>query len=432
MTGTDLRIAADLEEALHDARRFTLAMVDDLRGEQWIGPELEIVNPPLWEIGHAAWFQEFWMLRHARGRQPLIEHADTRYNSAQVAHWSRWRLVLPDLDRTRRYLAETLAAATAELLATPADPELRYFARLALFHEDMHGEALLYTRQTLGYPPPRLPVPPTPAPVGGDHEGDVLVPGGELRLGATPGGDFVFDNEKWAHAVTVAPFRIARAPVTEAAFAAFVDDGGYRRREWWDDAGWRWREAHAADAPACWRRDRGGWLVREFDRWRPLSPHRPVLHVNAHEAEAFCRARGRRLPTEAEWELAATGPRGCSAGPKPAWPWGDGPPTPARACLDARSLHCAEVGALAEGDSPYGCRQMIGNVWQWTASPFAPYPGFVRDPYQEYSEPWFGSRRVLRGGCFATRSRLLRTTWRNFFKPDRRDIFAGFRTAADA
>jgi iron(II)-dependent oxidoreductase len=261
----------------------------------------------------------------------------------------------------------------------------------------------------------------------------VEVTGGAFLLGAAPDEPFVFDNEKWAHEVTLAPFRLARAPVTQAEFAAFVDDGGYTRRALWSDAGWRWREAAGAERPVYWERSGAGWLRRDFDRWLPLEPYRPMVHVNAHEAEAWCRWAGRRLPTEAEWEAAAAcerGPEGRLAPVKRRFPWGDVPPSPERAHLDARALHAVDVGACAAGDAACGCRQLVGNVWEWTASEFLPYPGFVADPYEEYSKPWFGTHRVLRGGSFATPARLLRNTWRNFYTPDRRDMWAGFRTCA--
>jgi iron(II)-dependent oxidoreductase len=168
-------------------------------------------------------------------------------------------------------------------------------------------------------------------------------------------------------------------------------------------------------------------MCRLYDRILPLPRTQPVIHVNWHEAEAYCRWAGRRLPTEAEWELAASGFS------KARYPWGEEPPAPGLARLDACSLGCAPVTDYIGGDSPCGCRQMIGNVWEWTASDFLPFPGFVVDPYKEYSQPWFGAeRKVLRGGCWATRSRLIRNTWRNYFQKDRRDIFAGFRTCTGA
>jgi len=257
---------------------------------------------------------------------------------------------------------------------------------------------------------------------------DVAVPGGTFMLGADPAEPFVFDNEKWAHPVEVAPFRIAATPVTNAEFQAFVEDGGYRRRECWGRRGWDWRRRERAEHPLFWQRDGGRWFERRFELLVPLEPWHPVVHVNWYEAEAFCRWAGRRLPTEAEWELAAT--LDPATGRKRRFPWGDAPPTPERANLDYRAGGTLDVRALPSGDSPVGCRQMIGNVWEWVADTFEPYPGFVCDPYKEYSEPHFGGKNVLKGGCWTTRSRLIRATWRNFFKRQRRNVFAGFRTAA--
>jgi iron(II)-dependent oxidoreductase len=223
--------------------------------------------------------------------------------------------------------------------------------------------------------------------------------------------------------------------VTQAEFAAFVEDDGYGRQALWCPEGWRWRESSQAQHPVYWRRapDRG-WQRRHFDRWVPLEPHRPVLHVNWYEADAYCRWAGRRLPTELEWEVAAAAEPAESepslSGRKRRFPWGDESPTPQQANLNGSALEAIDVGALPAGDSALGCRQMIGNVWEWTASDFLPYPGFVADPYKEYSQPWFGTHKVLRGGCWATRARLLRNTWRNFYTPDRRDVWAGFRSCA--
>jgi iron(II)-dependent oxidoreductase len=414
---------------VRDARRRTLELIADLGDERLLGPALATVNPPLWEVGHVGWFQEKWVLRHANGRPPLRADADALYDSAAVAHDSRWGLPLPSREETLRYLAGVQERVLERLAAGPS-PEEAYFVQLAVFHEDMHGEAFTYTRQTLGDPAPRLSGAAPAAAAGADAGwgGDVEIAGGTYRLGAEPGGPFVFDNEKWAHPVRLAPFAIARASVTQNEFAAFVDDGGYRRRDLWSDAGWAWREATAAEHPVYWRREPGGWRRRAFDRWVPLEPHRAAIHVGWYEAEAYCRLAGRRLPSEAEWEAAAAG--GPDGGPKRRFPWGGEPPSPARANLDGLALGCVGVAACPAGDAPNGCRQMFGNVWEWTASDFLPFPGFVPDPYKEYSAPWFGDHKVLRGGCWATRGRLLRNTWRNFYRPDRRDVFAGFRTCA--
>jgi iron(II)-dependent oxidoreductase len=460
--------ASQLVDFLTEARGRTLDLVADLTDEQMIGPRLNIVNPPLWEIGHIAWSQEFWVLRHLRKQKPILEGSDALYNSTEVIHNTRWDLPLPSREGTLKYMEEVLHRVIEALGSGQPSQEEIYFHLLVTFHEDMHDEAITYTRQTLGYPPPGLKqVPATDLSSGikgGPLPGDVEVPGGSFMLGATPDFPFVFDNEKWAHPVQVKPFRIARAPLTNGEFAAFVEDGGYRKREIWSEDGWRWLQSGGApelersfskfwskkerqpsnfsspsgkvEHPIYWRRAAGGgWQQRVFDADVPLREHLPALHVSWYEAEAYCNWAGRRLPTEGEWEMAASAEPTADGhgitGRKRRFPWGDEPPSPDRASLDSRAMGCMEVGALPAGDSAFGCRQMIGNVWEWTASDFQPYPGFVIDPYKEYSEPWFGTHKVLRGGCWTTRSRLIRNTWRNFYTPDRRDVWAGFRTCAE-
>jgi iron(II)-dependent oxidoreductase len=424
-----------LADIVRDARATTLAFVQDLDAGQLMGPKLDIVNPLLWEIGHVAWFQDHFVRRWLDDRPPLRAGADALYDSMRVAHDDRWDLPLPSLDATLGYLTEVCDTVLARLDAPLASAPDSYFYQLVTFHEDMHDEAFAYSRQTLGYPPPRFGrSADPPAPGAGPWPGDAAIPGGRFTLGPAADARFVFDNEKWAHARDVAPFRIARAPVTNAEFAAFVDDRGYQRQALWSPAGWAWRERVAAHHPVYWVGDRGAWRVRRFDRVIDLPPHQPVIHVSWYEADAFCRWAGRRLPSELEWEAAAVGEAArdgtALAAAKRRYPWGDAPPDPTRAQLDGAAGGPVDVAALPAGDSAFGCRQMLGNVWGWTASDFVPYPGFAADPYADYSAPWFGTRKVLRGGCWATRARLVTPIYRNFFTPDRRDVFAGFRTCA--
>jgi iron(II)-dependent oxidoreductase len=352
-----------------------------------------------------------------------------------VPHDTRWDLPLPSREGVQDYMQRVLDRVVELIRAkeTPSADE-RYFYQMVAFHEYMHAEAFTYTRQTLGYSAPPNPSPNAAVEGGGPLPGDVEIPGGRYMLGGTPDMPYVFDNEKWAHAVEIAPFKIARAALTQAEFAGFVDDGGYGKKDLWSEEGWTWRETESAEHPVYWRRASDGWERRDFEQWVPLEPHRPVIHVNWHEAEAYCKWAGRRLPTEAEWELAASGepsPDGTGfTERKRMYAWGDEPPTPERANYDSRFMGCIDVGALPAGDSAFGCRQMVGNVWEWTSSVFGPFPGFVPDPYKDYSEPWFYTRKVLRGGAWATRGRTIRNTWRNYFTPDRRDVFAGFRTCA--
>ena len=352
-----------LERQLLEARERTDRMTRDLEGDRLLGPKLAIVNPPLWELGHVAWFQERWCLRTARGGggvDSILPGADALYDSSAVAHDRRWNLPLPSLAGTRDYQAAVLAQVLERLAREPQNAALAYYAQLCVFHEDMHAEAFHYTRQTLGYADP-IGAGPGPCPA----QGEQALEGGRFERGARPGPGFAFDNEKWAHEAEVMPFRIARGLVTNAEYLAYVGEGG--------------------PAPRYWRKTGGEWQQRRFERWCALEAREPVLHVSALEAEGYCRWAGRRLPTESEWEFAAT-----------------------RGALQA------------------------GQAWEWTASPFLPYPGFSPDPYEDYSRPWFGTHRVLRGASFSTPARLARPGFRNFYTPERADMFCGFRTCAVA
>ena len=380
-----------LDSALADAHRHTWSILRDLTPEQWRVPYDPGINPPLWEYGHVAWFTEWWILREAyndeRGetlprRPSLLESADRWFNSGKVAHTDRWQLDLPPLDEIREYAGAVLERVLARLSTEDDTRAALYPYQLALFHEDMHGEALTYMRQTLNYSPhdtARLPE------LKGQR-GEIAVDGGSFALGSRPDDGFVFDNEKWAHPIAIARFRIDRQCVSNAAFARFVDAGGYRGERWWSDAGREWLRASGLAQPARWRRagDTGSWEQRWFGRWLPLAADRPVCHVNAFEVEAYCRWAGRRLPTEAEWEYAAA---------NELIDWG-------------------------------------GSVWEWLADPFEPYPGFTADRYLEYSAPWFHTHRCVRGGSFVTRARMHHPRYRNFYLPHRSDIFVGFRTCA--
>ncbi len=326
-------------------------------------------------------------------------------------------------------MADVLARQE-ELLSRGINGESRNFYELSIRHEDMHVEAQSYIRQTSSNAPPQG-LGSAPPPSAGALPGDGAVPGGSWRLGSTETDDYIFDNEKWAHPVELAPFHIARAAVTNSEFATFVDEGGYNRREFWCDAGWTWRQTRNAERPVYWLTKCDGiWTTRHYREARPLQPDAPVVFVNWFEASAWCRWAGRRLPNEAEWEAAAVGEAAGDrlSNTRRRWPWGDDPPSPAKASLDFAYGGPVDVAALGEGDSSFGCRQMIGNVWEWTASDFLPFDGFSADPYANCSQPWFGSRKVLRGGCWATSARIARPAYRNFFTPDRNDVLAGFRS----
>jgi iron(II)-dependent oxidoreductase len=343
--------SAQLISHLQEARARLLELVADLDDGQMIGPRLAVVNPLRWEIAHVAFFQEFWLLRHLRGFDAIrpAPHLDPDklYDSARVAHDTRWDLPLPSKQETIAYMSRILDRVIEETMKGAGDLrdadgyDEAYFLELALLHEDMHSEAIAYTRQTLAVRSPASrrngSASNIPAEFGitNAKPGDAQIPGGRFMLGGVDDSGFVFDNEQWAHEVAVGPFSISRTAVSQSEFAEFVNDGGYRRRELWSDEGWGWRESVNAAHPVYWRSaGKGEWERRVFDQWVLLEPDLPVIHVNWYEAEAYCRWAKRRLPTEAEWEMAAScepdaDGRGV-ASRKRKYPWGDELPTPER------------------------------------------------------------------------------------------------------
>lgn len=383
------RTPQDLAARLDAARSQLLALAAMLPEEGWLGPQAEHLNPPLWELGHIAWFQEHWCLRLKPGREPdaspllapleasLQPWADWLYNSSRIPHAARWRAPLAPHDEALAWAAEVLRRVRARLMEAPT-PALCYFAELSLCHELMHIEAWWMMWQARGLRPPYVPEQPALA-----EPRPLRLAAGSVELGSRPEDGFVFDNEKWAHEVGVAAFEIDARPVTNEEFLGFVEAGGYGEPMLWSAQGRDWLAQSGARQPAYWRRAGGAWQLRRFDAWRPLPGTEPAIHVNRHEAEAYAAWRGRRLPTAAEW------------------------------------LRAARTEDF-----------VLGNCWEWTASPFEAYPGFEADPYADYSRPWFGSHAELRGaGSWVTDAALRRLTFRNFYLPARRDPFVGFRTA---
>ncbi len=354
-------------------------------------PRRQTLNPPLWELGHVGWFQDYWVARNperARGAAAdpdaprlaaLRADADALYDSSRVAHTTRWSLPLPNAEATRGDLARELDRTLALLDDADDDDASLYFFRLVLAHEDMHHEAALYMAQSLGFAidDPRWQSRPMAA-----ADGRLTFDAGTWTLGRDSRG-FAFDNERGAHDVGMPSTDIDRRVLRWADFLPFVDDGGYRDADAWSDDGRAWLASTRPATPRYLRRGDGGWQQWRHGVWRDLDVDEPACHLTRFEAEAWCRWAGRRLPTEAEWERAAV--------ERPdAFAWGD--------------------------------------VWEWTSSAFEPYPGFVAHPYRDYSQPWFGSRAVLRGASFMTQPRMRDPRYRNFFEPSRNDVPAGFRS----
>ena len=425
--------AERLIHQLTDARQRTCALISNLSAEQMMGPRLDTTNPLRWETGHTAYFYEYWILRHHFGESPLIPGIDELFDSIHIPHDTRWDLSLPTLEETQAYMEAVKQKVIEHLSADDIDPVRDYLTQYAIFHEDMHCEAFTYTRQTLSYPAPEFEDRDAVACEDCSLDDEIHIPAGTFELGADKSSNsFVFDNEKWSHAVNVEAYCISRYAVCNQQFAGFVESGGYQKPEYWSDEGWRWRMSRDLSHPVYWRNNKSGWEVKWFDRWCPLQEYAAVVNISWFEAQAYCQWANRRLPTELEWELAAAGEFSESEQKfsKRYYPWGARKPDDSLANMDASRPGTMDVRALPEGDSSFGCRQMMGNVWEWTDSTFAPYPGFVADMYSDYSQPLFYKTKVLRGGSWATRSRMIRNTWRNYYGPDRNDVFAGFRTCA--
>ena len=426
-----------ISQALLDVRSRTLALVEGLNRDELMGRFLPTVNPLKWEIAHAAYFHEVWVLRHLGGQAAINKNSDELFDSISIQHEERWGLPLPSLANTFEYMSSVLQHELELLRKIELNNYAKYFYLLALFHEDMHNEAFIYTRQTFSYPKPifiqnREATRTLNSSLKDKYE-DINIPGGVFSLGAERSDEFIFDNEKWAHTINLAPFKIAKYAVSNEQYLEFVEAEGYLENKYWDDVAWQWRNENNLQHPIYWKKDLDGqWYIRVFDEWEPLELSYAVIHVSWYEAQAFCKWSNRRLPTEAEWEFAAA----CNPNviidnhyQKNIYPGGNDM-SQIYANLDCTHLGPVDVSAYPDSDSAFGCRQMFGNVWEWTSTTFAPYLGFSPDWYSEYSRPLFGQTKVLRGGAWTTRSRMLRNTLRNYYGPDRNDVFAGFRTCS--
>ncbi|MGH9382562.1 MAG: ergothioneine biosynthesis protein EgtB, partial [Thermoanaerobaculia bacterium] len=419
---------------LAEVRKRTLELMAPVDEPTRRRQHIPILSPMVWDLGHMACFEDTWIRGRLAGKPLLEPELAQLFDPAANPRPTRATLPVPNgealSDYMRRVREETLRVLGEQDFA--GGPELArdgYVFELVAEHEEQHQETLLQLLQMLEEPPYR-PAARRELPAGRQAAPEwVTVAEGSCTLG-TSGNGFAYDNERPAHDRELAAFRIGRFPVTNGEYLEFVAAGGYARAEWWSEVGWRWREESGAEAPGNWSRQNGSWQARYADSVVPLPLDRLVVHVSFFEAEAYTRWAGVRLPTEAEWEKAALWD------PRAQWarrfPWGDDPPDAACANLDHIGFAPAPIGAYPAGASAYGCEQLVGDVWEWTASDFLAYPGFEAHPYPEYSEVFFGHEyKVLRGGSWATRPAVARGTFRNWDFPQRRQIFAGFRCAAD-
>jgi iron(II)-dependent oxidoreductase len=426
--------ATQCRTLLEEARGRTLALVAPLDEAELREQHDPLMSPVLWDLGHIAHFEELWLTQNLDGEVRFGEMPGL-YNPFEHPRRERGDLALPTLTGTLALLADVRARVLERLdrAGLDEDRELQrggYVYRMVAQHEYQHNETILQTLQLKRGTPYRAPrgwsTPPQAAPL--PTGAMVRFPGGSVEIG-TNDRLAEYDNERPRHSVELPPFLIDVTPVTNAAFADFIAHGGYARPELWSDAGRNWLAESGTEAPKHWRRDGDGWTTRVMNTEMAVPADHPVCHVCFFEAEAFAKWAGKRLPSELEWETAASWSP--ANGAKRDFPWGNEPP-PDRtlANVDQLAFSTAPVGAYPAGVSPMGCHGLIGDVWEWTSSDFLPWPGFTAFPYREYSEPFFGSEyKVLRGGSWATRPGAIRNTFRNWDYPIRRQVFSGFRCA---
>ncbi len=363
--------SALLDGWLVSTNSLTRSILENMRpGDEVVAIDA-ILNPPHWEFGHLTWFHEFWVHRCGQVSSPSLLHdADYLFNSSEIAHRDRWAIPMPPLDVLLDYNA-CVMQKTRELLVKPIDAEQAYFIQLAIFHQDMHNEAFAYMWQTLGYPAPFEPF-SLPKLATNPASATIHFPETKLMVGSEPKSGFIFDNEKWSHSITLPAFTIAERAVSNADYLEFIESPANQA------------DLNPVTAPMHWKKERGVWYQRYFDAWRDFSELEPVRHISYSDAKRYCDWRELRLPTEHELGLL-----------------------------------------MAQKQDDW----QPSHLWEWTSSPFAPFPRFSSDPYADYSQPWFdGNHQVLKGWSLYTPERLRRSAFRNFYAPHRQDHFCGFRT----
>jgi ergothioneine biosynthesis protein EgtB len=439
-----------LSELYRSVRARTMRIVAPLEIEDYVIQTAEFMSPPRWHIGHTSWFFETLLQSYVPGYQPYSKDFLFYFNSyyegfgARIERAKRGTKSRPTVQATleyRRRIDDLMLEFIEELTDHPQAEKVRSLLRLGLEHEMQHQELLVYDIKHLLCDLYRPELKPAPTP-SQKVEGMAEIEGGLFWLGygreasnvaienkAIPA--FAFDNEKPAHKVFLQDFAIDRAPVTNGDFLLFIRDGGYRDYRWWFSEGWQVVTNEHWQAPLYWEIHNGQWMIRDFNGLRAVdsAADEPVSHVSYYEASAYAKWVGKRLPTEAEWEKAACfDPK---TGVRRVFPWGDDPADQTKANLLENELWgLAPSGAFPDGQNPYSCHQMIGDVWEWTSSDYVPYPGF-RSEFDEYNDKWFVNQKVLRGGSYATPQLHIRSTYRNFFHADERWMISGFRCAKD-
>jgi iron(II)-dependent oxidoreductase len=441
-----------LIQELNNTQQKLVALINTLSDDELAMPYHPGVNPPLWEVGHSAFFFEIFILKQLDQAESFNPAMDDIWDSFNIDHEDRW---LPGMIPNREETLDYIEAIHQRILARIESKELTqddlYLYKYAIFHQNMHIESLIWARQTMGYAKMNFNR-TAHQHASRDNKtteknvlGDAEIPAGRYQIGMSAESehfatdDFAFDNEKPGFVIDMESFKISKTLVSNKEFLAFIEDGGYENEALWSWGGKKWLRTEHNFAippdtqlsqpkhPVYWKQQDGEWLERYFNEWKPLVAEYPVMHVSFFEAEAFCNWAGRRLPTEYEWEVAALGNKEGQEFRK--FPWGN---TMDASKVDMNGTHVAHIPVTAypEGEGVFGCRQMLGTAWEWTASQYLPYDGFAIDMYPFMSTLQFGYHKTTKGGSCATSSILIRGTYRQAYLPDRTDVFVGFRTCA--
>jgi ergothioneine biosynthesis protein EgtB len=428
-------LRAALRERFETTRRGTLRLLD-LVSDAAFGAQPDPEFSPIgWHVGHIAAFEAYWLLERCKGKSPVSPEFHRLFSPLETPKSERRRqlpersVIMALLEHVRRNVLDYLNGIDFDarhLLLRDG----RVF-HTVLQHEYQHSETItlvlhMQDRDATGPGSKATILRPRET---GDTE-MVRVAGGAFMMGRTATEDW-YDNEVPAHRVHVNDFLIEVHLVTNEQFLNFVVSGGYEDARWWTPEGWAWRCGEHIAAPRYWQRSGAGWCAGGFFGERALVADHPVMCVSWYEADAYARWAGKRLPTEAEWEKTAAWD--ARSGQSRSYAWGADPPDSSRCNFERVFGGTTPVGKFGAAASPVGCADMNGNVWEWTATPFAPYPRFEPYPYAGYSQPYFDGRHmVLRGGSWATRGTIVRNTFRNWYVPTTRAVFAGFRCARDA
>src|SRR5437868_9181415 len=441
-----------IADLYHQVRARTLEIVAPLEIEDYVIQTAEFMSPPRWHIGHTSWFFETVLQKFQSGYKVYSDDFLFYFNSyyegfgARIERPKRGTRSRPTVAETKKYRAhidEQMARFIEDVSSRDDADAILKIVRLGLEHEMQHQELLVYDIKHLLCDQFDAPMRAAPQLIE-NVSGMVEIEGGLFELGYGRGmgvppmthaqdarATFAWDNEKPAHRVWLEDFSIDRAPVSNGDYLEFISDGGYKDFRWWHSAGWEQVNTEHWQAPLYWELHNDEWMFRDFAGLHRAidKADEPVSHVSFLESSAYAKWAGKRLPTEAEWEKAATFLPSLNS--KQDFPWGNVEPDGSKANLFENGLwNVAPRGAFPESQSAYGCQQMIGDVWEWTTSDYVPYPGF-KSEFDEYNDKWFVGQKVLRGGSFATPRAHIRTTYRNFFYPHERWMIAGFRCAKD-